>query len=127
MLSTRLPIGLSAWNIACNTPAVVAARALVARGEAVGVLAMLSTGLSVGVSAWDVAGHTTTSVAAARPVGIGVLAMLSTRHPVSLSAWDVAGHTSTCVGARVGAIALVAGPKDVGVLGCSLLHHHLCL
>ena len=69
MLSTRLPVGLSAWNVAGYTPASVATAAatsiaLVAGAVAVGVLAVFSTRLSVGLSAWNVACYTPASVAA---------------------------------------------------------------
>ncbi len=60
MSSTRLSVGLSAWNIAGHSTtsvatSVAAAIALVARGVGVGVLAVCSTRLPVGFSAWDVA------------------------------------------------------------------------
>ena len=87
MSSTRLSVGLSAWDVAGYSTTSVAAS--VTRAVGVGVLAMSSTRLSVGLSAWDVAGHSTAcvatavalvaaSVVAARGVGVGVLTMSST-------------------------------------------------
>ena len=121
MLSTRLLVGLSAWNVAGHTFASSVAIALVAASAIVGVLAMLSTRLPVGFCAWNVAGHTpAASVAASVATGVAlvagasagvrgvtasVAALLIAGLPVGFSAWDVALYILSCGPCVAAAIA----------------------